>query len=86
MHDIHHCYDPRDGVSEHRALNHIPNTFNLPWKKLSSTDSKAILSIAHIVFATFECIFDNFIKHSTTKVDGMVRGRARMTSDLWVGW
>ena len=31
MHDIHHCYDPRDGVSKHRALNHIPNTFNLPW-------------------------------------------------------
>ena len=30
MHDIHHWYDPRDGVGDHRALNHITNIFNLP--------------------------------------------------------
>ena len=53
-------------------------------EKLSSTDSKAILSIAHIVFATFECIFDNFIKYSTTKVDGMViLGNFLLGNVLW---
>ena len=30
MHDIHNWYDPRDGVGDHRALNHITNIFNLP--------------------------------------------------------